>query len=603
MLKFSPTCTKSWHFEESDWNGAQDKLCVILRSGIYVPERGFVPAASCTWEDGGVMQWLTEVVPLGATYERYGAPLRAVCLDLLRVHLNLDTFPPEAFVHALQRIAEHVDRAALDPANMCSMAPLSASALLDSLSDLLVEAYARLARACGRVLTSHFEVRRAFSQERLVFIARRGHTPKRLYSREAWWDLDASLASTKADQLSLVHCFGEHALATQFFIRVLGVTCRCGRAELVQRIHMGSADAGILPLSYWTSGVSLDDIEDLETIQASAEFRPRGWRPQGPDAEDELIGGPAHEVPAPLEREPAFHPPQATGSSAHPPVWRTREESEREAAEAERAAHAEQEARSQRNRERLKQALRERERVRRLREEQEVDAHREAEVPRVDGVALEELASTARPRQRRRSWEQLERERQQRQQQLLLEDQRLDQQRLGDQQEQQVQREQPAQHGQHDQQGQHEREVQHGQDGQQEEEERHEQHEEHNHHQQDQQAGAAVESFECMKEVKALDVSSSASLSGVDDQVEVIENDGEWVPEEFAQEVHMRLLTVQRAVSERVQELNALRGQKTDAEEAADRYQRLISARRGQLCIEAPHGSPDSRSDSSGEWD
>ena len=152
-------------------------------------------------------------------------------------------------------------------------------------------------------MTWHADVRRAFVQERLLLLpgqnspsnpsnpnsrnssnsttssSQRAKRPKRLFAKEAWWDVEDELAESKAANLSLRPLY-EGVLgvpdAEFLFLRVLGLRKRCSRADIAHRLKASMSSPG--PLSNWTEGIDITDLEELEDIQSSSYFRPPDWR-------------------------------------------------------------------------------------------------------------------------------------------------------------------------------------------------------------------------------------------------------------------------------------------------------------------------------------
>ena len=162
-------------------------------------------------------------------------------------------------------------------------------------------------------MTWHADVRRAFVQERLLLLpgqnspsnpsnpgnpnsnsnsrtssSQRAKRPKRLFSKEAWWDVEDELAESKAANLSLRPLY-EGVLgvpdAEFLFLRVLGLRKRCSRADIAHRLKASMNCPG--PLSNWAEGIDITDLEELEDIQTSSYFRPPDWRaPERQEAQE-----------------------------------------------------------------------------------------------------------------------------------------------------------------------------------------------------------------------------------------------------------------------------------------------------------------------------
>jgi len=140
-----------------------------------------------------------------------------------------------------------------------------------------------------------------------------------LYTKESWWEVEDELKETKATNLNLRSLYGGIHDAEFLFLRVIGIRRLASRGDVVQRLRESMSSTG--PLSNWTEGIDISDLEELENIQTSSYFRPADWR--APGEEDDAANDSGQE--AATERASAsFRPPQTTGS-AHPPAWRSPE--------------------------------------------------------------------------------------------------------------------------------------------------------------------------------------------------------------------------------------------------------------------------------------
>eukprot|EP00931_Biecheleriopsis_adriatica_P032589 TRINITY_DN19008_c0_g1_i1.p1 TRINITY_DN19008_c0_g1~~TRINITY_DN19008_c0_g1_i1.p1 ORF type:complete len:1471 (-),score=337.13 TRINITY_DN19008_c0_g1_i1:128-4540(-) len=326
--------------------GTEAMLQQAFSELIFVPPQDFKRAEECTWEEEASLQWLTGVPALQTHYQRYGPTVRHFFLDILKMPPSHPGFTPSALLAALRNLVQRVEQALACKFSSAPLqgSPMTAAGLLEAYQDLTLQLYSRLAAACRRgSVTWHTDVRRAFSQERLLLlpqlstgrspeqqrrqqgevpesIARASGVlqgrPKRLFSSEAWWDVVAELAETKAADLGLQRHFGKIADSDFLFLRVIGVRRGASRSDIAQRLKQSMSNPG--PLSHWTEGISLADLEELEDVQTSSYFRPPGWR--SPEEDEDADAGSAAQP-----REPAFQPPPATSGSAHPPAWRSAE--------------------------------------------------------------------------------------------------------------------------------------------------------------------------------------------------------------------------------------------------------------------------------------
>ncbi|CAJ1377697.1 unnamed protein product [Effrenium voratum] len=296
---------------------------------VFVPG-GFRKLAECTWDEDKDFQWLTQVPALQVHYQRYGPMLRRYFLDLLQLPEKHPGFRPPDLLLALKALTEQVEKALAD----------KSASLLDSLHDLASRIYGGLAQACRmNSVTWHAEVRRGFTAERLLLIPDTSQVgprqrPKRLFTKEAWWDLEPELQTTKAHGLSLRPLYESVPDAEFFFLRVVGLRKVCSRADVAIRLKasMGSEKA----FSNWSEGIDVNDLEELEDIQTSSFFRPPGWRAVGEEEEQ------AAQAPAP---PPAFQPPPAT--SARVPAWRSAASAQDAQNRAERALEEERQRKAQ----------------------------------------------------------------------------------------------------------------------------------------------------------------------------------------------------------------------------------------------------------------
>eukprot|EP00439_Symbiodinium_sp_Y106_P083838 s470_g24.t1 len=353
----------------SSTDGGFSNLREALSELVFVPLQ-FRHLEECTWEEDGEIQWLTQVPSLSAHYLRYGPSVRRYFLDVLGMPERHPGFAPGALLTALRNLVKHVEDAlsSSTPSESLQHTPTTARGLLESMTTLASKVYSSLAKACrASSVTWHADVRRAFSQERLLLLpplelpdltaqnplrrdvthaqgrsnmsrqdqqrtrsssatsslpapdASRRQRPKRLYTKESWWEVEDELKETKATNLNLRSLYGGIHDAEFLFLRVIGIRRLASRGDVVQRLRESMSSTG--PLSNWTEGIDISDLEELENIQTSSYFRPADWR--APGEEDDAANDSGQE--AATERASAsFRPPQTTGS-AHPPAWRSPE--------------------------------------------------------------------------------------------------------------------------------------------------------------------------------------------------------------------------------------------------------------------------------------
>lgn len=226
----------------------------------------------CTWHEDPSepgIQWLTEVPSLKQHYHRYGPLVERYFLDVLQMPEPHPGFCPGSLLTALRNLVKHVE-----------------AKTVRELSDLLFQTYTHLAQACRRgSMTWHADVRRAFLQERLLLLPLT--KPKRLFSKEAWWDVEPELADSKASNFSFKKFYEKVGDSEFLFLRVIGLRRSCSRIDISHRLKASMSSPG--RLSNWTEGIDITDLEDLEDVQTSSYFRPPDWRPseegQGPDAD------------------------------------------------------------------------------------------------------------------------------------------------------------------------------------------------------------------------------------------------------------------------------------------------------------------------------
>lgn len=335
---------------------------------VFVPS-GFKALEECTWEEDSI-QWLTKVPSLQSHYHRYGPALQRYFLEVLQMPKVHPGFRSSSLLAALRGLVEHIEKA-LGSRNLkenLPVTPTTASQLISSMQETVSLIYAGLAQACRRgSITSHTDVRRAFVEERLLLLPAldpptspdvrvgsnqrgqgpdvnrtRRQRPKRLYAKEAWWEVVPDLMESKATELSLQPLYGRIEDAEFLFLRVIGIRKVCSRVDIAHRLKASMNSIG--PLSNWAEGIDITDLEELENVQTSSYFRPPDWR--APDEETQRHI--QEEPPA-----PPFQPPPAR-ASAHPPAWR----SDAAAADAARRAEAALEAQRQRQERQRQQSVR-----------------------------------------------------------------------------------------------------------------------------------------------------------------------------------------------------------------------------------------------------
>ena len=317
--------------------GAGQLLSLDLREAfselVFVPFGKFRHLEACTWEEDADIQWLTEVPALEAHYLRYGPSVQRYFLEVLGMPKNHPGFSPGPLLTALRNLVKHVEDALSSPTPSENLreTPTTARGLLESLEDLASKVYASLAKACRKSsVTWHADVRRAFAQERLLVLpplelpdmasaqpplqrgenalnargrgngrerqqartargsssslplpdASRRSRPKRLFTKESWWEVEDELKETKATNLNLRSLYGDIQDAEFLFLRVIGVRRSASRSDVVQRLRESMSEQTHL-VSNWTEGIDISDLEELENIQTSSYFRPADWRAPG----------------------------------------------------------------------------------------------------------------------------------------------------------------------------------------------------------------------------------------------------------------------------------------------------------------------------------
>ena len=249
----------------------------VLSQMVYVNSLRSVE--DCTWHEDPSepgIQWLTEVPSLKQHYHRYGPLVERYFLEVLQMPEPHPGFCPGSLLTALRNLVKHVE-----------------AKTVRELSDLLFQTYSHLAQACRRgSMTWHADVRRAFLQERLLLLPLT--KPKRLFSKEAWWDVEPDLAESKASNFSLKKFYEKVGDSEFLFLRVIGLRRSCSRIDISHRLKASMSSPG--RLSNWTEGIDITDLEDLEDVQTSSYFRPPGWRPSEEGQEDAEAAAEAREA-------------------------------------------------------------------------------------------------------------------------------------------------------------------------------------------------------------------------------------------------------------------------------------------------------------------
>jgi len=315
---------------------------------VYIPQRGFVQASACTWEDTGLIQWLAQVPALEEYYGRFGPSLRHFFVGLAGVSRSVEAFPPKVFLHALRRLVDEVDVASRQPGSSDSQLPgwpISPRALLAGVGDVANQIFSRLCSACASMPEAEIRsVGAAVGDERLVIIAVEGEArPRRLYASEAWWDVAQELDGAKTIDslraLSLRTHYSDKAGLEDFFVDVIGVRRLLTKEAVKELLKQPSGPPPTL--SHW-DGLGHGDFEDLDIVQTSGDFRPPDWQPPpdavdgaDTDAENNAPPRPPGEPPPQPSSDPdgGFRPRQ--GAGPHVPAWRSQEDVENDAKEAE----------------------------------------------------------------------------------------------------------------------------------------------------------------------------------------------------------------------------------------------------------------------------
>ena len=305
---------------------------------------GFSPGALLTALRNLVRPWcLCKFVwghgleqPLGASLLMLDIVTGKICIEhrsrwfkQVRAHLAPSRVNGKLGWQCSSNLVRHVEDAldCTSASESLPQTPTTAGSLLESMASLAGTVYSSLAQACRKSsVTWHADVRRAFSQERLLVLppqhmpdlaraerqsrrraepgrshpsrdgqarvressnvsslpapdASRRHRPKRLFTKEAWWEVEDELKETKATKLRLCALYGSIQDAEFLFLRVIGVRRCASRSDVVQRLRESMSSAG--PLSNWTEGIDISDLEELENIQTSSYFRPADWRVPG----------------------------------------------------------------------------------------------------------------------------------------------------------------------------------------------------------------------------------------------------------------------------------------------------------------------------------
>eukprot|EP00931_Biecheleriopsis_adriatica_P024199 TRINITY_DN15143_c0_g1_i1.p1 TRINITY_DN15143_c0_g1~~TRINITY_DN15143_c0_g1_i1.p1 ORF type:complete len:596 (-),score=161.78 TRINITY_DN15143_c0_g1_i1:174-1961(-) len=253
------------------------------KARVFLPPGRFENADRCIWTDGGrsVLRWLCGFAALQPVYGRFGNECRAW---LLGPHVNvlqdLSCLEAAEFLSALQKLMAKVDEASRVPLedrdqHLAGHGAPSAAMVLEELQSAAVEAYKHLAVKCGNGV--HEEKRQrargavalAFQHEALIVMTDKDWPrPKRLKSIEAFWDVHADLASSKAAKLAMKHRLppDDLELLRPFFVETVGIPECLTQEDLEARLRVPLRQEEAMQSS-WQDGLGLGDFEDMATIR------------------------------------------------------------------------------------------------------------------------------------------------------------------------------------------------------------------------------------------------------------------------------------------------------------------------------------------------
>eukprot|EP00439_Symbiodinium_sp_Y106_P071717 s694_g12.t4 len=184
-----------------------------------------------------------------------------------------------AFLGALRSLIRQADAASrIAPSDrqkrLAGSDSPTAAALLHELQDVAVQAYKHLAKCC-RAATGEDRSRvqgsiaLAFQHEALLILTdKEWDKPKRLKSLEAFWDVHADVASSKASKLALKNRLPAEDLdeLKTFFVDIVGIPERLSQQDLEARLRVPLSQAPEQQSS-WNEGFGLNDFEDIATIR------------------------------------------------------------------------------------------------------------------------------------------------------------------------------------------------------------------------------------------------------------------------------------------------------------------------------------------------
>ncbi|CAE7944570.1 unnamed protein product, partial [Symbiodinium sp. KB8] len=238
---------------------------------VFVPPATFRKAAECVWTDHGksTLRWLCGYVALQPDYGRFGNLCRSWLVGPhVAIKHDLEALQASAFLGALRSLIRQADAASrVAPSDRQkhlegSDSP-SAAALLNELQDVAVQAYKHLAKCC-RASTGEDRSRvqgsiaLAFQHEALLILTdKEWDKPKRLKSLEAFWDVHADVASSKASKLALKNRW------------IPGVREEKGKGELVERIVGTQEDGNVVTLTW--------DLDELKAFFVDIVGIPVPW--------------------------------------------------------------------------------------------------------------------------------------------------------------------------------------------------------------------------------------------------------------------------------------------------------------------------------------
>eukprot|EP00439_Symbiodinium_sp_Y106_P071256 s694_g12.t1 len=249
---------------------------------VFLPPATFRKAGECVWTDHGksTLRWLCGYVALQPDYGRFGNLCRSWLVGPhVAIKHDLEALEASAFLGALRSLIRQADAASrIAPSDrqkrLAGSDSPTAAALLHELQDVAVQAYKHLAKCC-RAATGEDRSRvqgsiaLAFQHEALLILTdKEWDKPKRLKSLEAFWDVHADVASSKASKLALKNRLPAEDLdeLKTFFVDIVGIPERLSQQDLEARLRVPLSQAPEQQSS-WNEGFGLNDFEDIATIR------------------------------------------------------------------------------------------------------------------------------------------------------------------------------------------------------------------------------------------------------------------------------------------------------------------------------------------------